>query len=281
MARISGTSGSAYRISRFLGLNEAPDGDTSLKMGEAAEMRNWRVTDAGNLVRRPGTRDIAVLSPSLGIHIDPEVLYLKEMDSSTFECTAYSSVSVGDGGLLVLSGTSGTLTYNTWHDYLNYYIQDLDGGVWKFSIVNHETDADPYLWYFCPVLIDETQSTADCVKALWSGNIGGSEVLVAAASGVLWSLEPAGAAWRRTSLGSCGTGGPVSMFGFGGKLYILAGGAYKVWDGHSAAVPERHADAHFGRFRSRDRHDHAGRRQPDPRCRRGRHRPNTCAKNLL
>lgn len=42
------------RIDRFLGLHEAPDGDTVLKGGEAGLMRNFRVTGQGHLQLRPG-----------------------------------------------------------------------------------------------------------------------------------------------------------------------------------------------------------------------------------
>lgn len=43
-----------WRIDKFLGLNENPDGDTKLKLGEATVIRNWRVTRDRNLRRRPG-----------------------------------------------------------------------------------------------------------------------------------------------------------------------------------------------------------------------------------
>lgn len=43
-----------YRISRWLGLNESPDGDTGLKLGEAAAMRNFRITRENHLQIRPG-----------------------------------------------------------------------------------------------------------------------------------------------------------------------------------------------------------------------------------
>ena len=36
-------------IKKFLGLNENPDGDTVLKRGELAEMRNFRITQDGHL----------------------------------------------------------------------------------------------------------------------------------------------------------------------------------------------------------------------------------------
>ena len=62
MARITGAADEkVFQIQRWLGLNENPDGDTKLKMGEAAEMRNFRVTRDGNLQKRPGCRAIQTL----------------------------------------------------------------------------------------------------------------------------------------------------------------------------------------------------------------------------
>lgn len=43
-----------YTVDRFLGINEAADGYTELKMGEASKMVNWFITDAYNLTVRPG-----------------------------------------------------------------------------------------------------------------------------------------------------------------------------------------------------------------------------------
>lgn len=55
MSTIRATSNEAvYKIDKFLGLNENPDGDTKLKLGEASVCRNWRVTRDRNLQRRPG-----------------------------------------------------------------------------------------------------------------------------------------------------------------------------------------------------------------------------------
>ena len=45
---------STFQIKRWLGLNENPDGDTAIKMGEASEMRNFRITKEGHLQKRPG-----------------------------------------------------------------------------------------------------------------------------------------------------------------------------------------------------------------------------------
>lgn len=57
MAKISGNAAtSVFQIKKWLGVNEHADGDTRLKMGEAAEMHNWRITDGGSLQIRPGTK---------------------------------------------------------------------------------------------------------------------------------------------------------------------------------------------------------------------------------
>lgn len=55
MAGINATDNTTtFRIQKWLGLNQSPDGDTGLKMGEAAIMRNFRITREGHLQIRPG-----------------------------------------------------------------------------------------------------------------------------------------------------------------------------------------------------------------------------------
>ena len=56
---------SMMKISSFLGLNENPDGDTALKTGEMAEMRNFRITMDNHLQIRPGTKTILSLYDAL------------------------------------------------------------------------------------------------------------------------------------------------------------------------------------------------------------------------
>lgn len=51
-----------FTVDRFIGINEAADGFTEVKMGEASAMRNFLVTDACNLTVRPG---IQRLDPQL------------------------------------------------------------------------------------------------------------------------------------------------------------------------------------------------------------------------
>jgi hypothetical protein len=52
----------SFKIDRFFGVNEAPDGDTGLNMGEAAVMRNFRITKEGNLQKRPGYKTVLALA---------------------------------------------------------------------------------------------------------------------------------------------------------------------------------------------------------------------------
>lgn len=63
MARIlSPGQNSVLKIDSFLGLNENPDGDTTLKPGEFCEMRNFRITKDRHLQIRPGSKKILDLS---------------------------------------------------------------------------------------------------------------------------------------------------------------------------------------------------------------------------
>lgn len=54
-----------FQLRRFLGLNENPDGDTTLKEGELAQMQNFRITPNGHLQIRPGTRTVVSLAEAL------------------------------------------------------------------------------------------------------------------------------------------------------------------------------------------------------------------------
>ncbi|MDR0906715.1 MAG: hypothetical protein LBN00_11200 [Oscillospiraceae bacterium] len=51
---LTGDSPSVYKVAKWLGINENPDGDTEIRAGEAAEMENFRVTRDWSLQLRPG-----------------------------------------------------------------------------------------------------------------------------------------------------------------------------------------------------------------------------------
>lgn len=65
MAQITVTDNTKiYQIKKWLGLNESPDGDTGLRMGEAAVMRNFRITRESHLQIRPGYASVCSLGSS-------------------------------------------------------------------------------------------------------------------------------------------------------------------------------------------------------------------------
>lgn len=149
MAQITAKDNSSIlKIKSFLGLNENPDGDTTLKVGEMAEMRNFRVTQDKHLQIRPGSKTLLSLADAL------------------------SALSEGTAG-----GESETRVY----------------GVWR-------------------------------------GIAGASEHILAVYGGHIWDIDAEiGSA---SGKGTC-PDGEAHFFGFGGKVYLLAGGEYKSWDGGS------------------------------------------------
>ena len=90
-----------------------------------------------------------------------------------------------------------------------------------------------YSWNFNPVTA-KGNSADSVVRGIWSGFVGGREVLCAACNGYLWELERReGGEWGKTACGAIDTSSDVHMFGFGGNMYLLNGSEYKVWDGES------------------------------------------------
>lgn len=66
MARINGADEtSVLRIKKFLGLNENPDGDTTLKTGEMSSMHNFRITQDNHLQTRPGCKTVVNIKEML------------------------------------------------------------------------------------------------------------------------------------------------------------------------------------------------------------------------
>ena len=67
------TNDKVFSVQKWYGLNEHPDGDTRLRMGEASKMINWRITRDGNLKLRPGQEFITGLGPSYVLHISESI----------------------------------------------------------------------------------------------------------------------------------------------------------------------------------------------------------------
>lgn len=93
-----------FTVDRFLGINEAVDGNTEQRMGEASHMVNWTVTDGYNLSTRPGvqrldfegTRDAGtVLAMWAGFIADKEYLVLVDFKGRRDRIWMYESTEEG------------------------------------------------------------------------------------------------------------------------------------------------------------------------------------------
>ena len=83
MATISArTNDKVFSVQKWYGLNEHPDGDTRLKMGEASTMVNWRITRDGNLKLRPGQEFVFGLGPSYEAVMDSAIKIIGQFTAS-------------------------------------------------------------------------------------------------------------------------------------------------------------------------------------------------------
>ena len=218
MATISANSSEKiYKITAFAGLHESPDGDTKLKAGEAAKMRNFMITRDGNLKKRPGTKPICGLLQSYGV-ADTAETYTTDKPN---QLTMYATLSASSDGFF--SGTTSSVVTDFEANIGKYWIRN-GYQAYKLSEVGEDT-----LTFIVEEITTTESDTA--VKAMWSGYVNKVKYFVAACNGHLWYLTESGGAWTRTSIGAVDTSGSVHLYGFSEKLYILTATDYQEWDG--------------------------------------------------
>lgn len=124
-----------YRITRWLGVNQAQEGESRLSSGEAADMRNFRITSGGALRKRPGSRNVAGLLNEFNLVVDSSVneVLLEESGTSEAKFTMYPAVSVSSAGELEMSGAPETVTNANADAHIGWYYRDGDGLVHKFK----------------------------------------------------------------------------------------------------------------------------------------------------
>lgn len=236
MARVTTPSGEqVWRIQTWRGLNENPDGDTKLRAGEASVCNNWRVTRDGNLHVRPGTRNIVGLLGDYALVEGADDIY--ELQAAGFVRMLWSGMTVTPTGIIDVTGSRVSLeaanmpaaaeTYKGYYFFrsatqtarrLVGYSWDAEAGVWAL------------IWRDIKVAGGGTNTA---VRGMWSGNVAGEDVFVAACNGKLWKLRETNHEWDRQEIGAIQTTDRVFMFGFAGKLYLLNGTEYKCWDGET------------------------------------------------
>lgn len=135
MARIqASTAEKIFQLKAFAGLHENPDGDTKLKLGESAKMRNFAITRDGNLRKRRGTKTLFSLSETApiagmwtGFVRNREVflcgcggkLY-SLWDAETGEFAVTEIGSINDASRIHMFGFGGVVYILDGADYLQY-----------------------------------------------------------------------------------------------------------------------------------------------------------------
>lgn len=238
MAKITSTSEEkVYKISEWLGLNENPDGDTRLKLGEAAVMRNFKITRDGSLQKRPGLNSLAfVWQVYKALPDGPE----KEIVTAQPQLEVHQYISCDrHTGELTLSDGKRTLLSD--FDYADYYDTDniyvSDGQYYTVMSCKYRSSAGGYVWAMYGIEVKHLHESKP-VKSLWRGYIGGKYRLVGILNGYLTELHNGEKFVFRPIGQFSGTteDWDVSVFGFADVLYICSSGPgfgvrYLYWDG--------------------------------------------------
>lgn len=237
MAKIASNSEEkVFRIGEWLGMNENPDGDTRLRLGEAAVMRNFKVTRDKSLQKRPGLNALAFVvqyykwfstdeytkiettAPQLEVFMDATV------DRMTGE------VTLGEQWMLP-SDFDGT----RYREDQNVVILS-DGRCCSAISCRQNSTTGKYEWTMLVIRVGLLEMKKP-VQDLWSGYVGGKYRLVGAVNGHLAELHN-GDEFVFRYIGYFGgvLEGKVSLFGFSDTLYICSSGPgsdvrYLYWDG--------------------------------------------------
>ena len=217
-----------FKIAAWRGLNENPDGDTKLKLGEAAAMQNWRVTRDGNLQRRPGTLTVKGLMREYMLQTDTMAQAVKTSARESGQFVLHENAAATSDGFIEVSGQTAAAEYENWQEYAGWYWKN-GTKVWQLAECAYDGEADSYTWKMKKVhAISPAVDTV--VKGLWSGLVGDREYMLAACDERLWIVHD-GTDFTKIEVGHIDTTERVFMFGYNKKLYIMNGKEYKEWDG--------------------------------------------------
>lgn len=214
-----------FSCKAWLGLHESPDGDTKLKFGEAANIRNWRITRDRNLKVRPGEDVISGLCRSYSLLVASTVEDARIDNDTSSVLTMYPTASAADGKI-TLSGTSVSVKSDSASQYAGYYWRETKFKVWQ--LVSCDSINGQHIWKMKRVRAVAASANPK-VAGLWQGLVNGTEYVLAACDGKLWKLYDG--EWKKEEIGDVDTTQTVRIFGFSGSAYILDGKKYRQWDG--------------------------------------------------
>lgn len=146
-----------------------------------------------------------------------------------------SEISLADEGRTFpkggfYKGADGNIYYDA--DKQGFWAHS-DGYSYCWAYLCRPGEADTWTWYGEPVAQEVSGTQDNTVRGIWSGLVQGEEIIAAACAGHLWKLAESGGVWTKTEIGAVDTSGPVEMFGFSNRLYVLDGKEYRVWDGET------------------------------------------------
>lgn len=214
-----------FSCKAWLGLHESPDGDTKLKFGEAANMRNWRITRDRNLKVRPGEDVISGLCRSYSLLVASTVEDARIDTDTSSVLTMYPTAAAADGKI-TLSGTSVSVKSDSASQYAGYYWRETKFKVWQ--LVSCDSTDGQHIWKMKRVRAVAASANPK-VAGLWQGLVNGTEYVLAACDGKLWKLYDG--EWKKEEIGDVDTTQTVRIFGFSESAYILDGKKYRQWDG--------------------------------------------------
>ena len=243
MAEIKASSDEkVFRVHEFLGLNESPDGDTKLKLGEASVMRNFKITRDRSLQKRPGMDSMRSMTSGGIINMNGTEEVVLTDNIGIIEVTLYPQAFLIDGEI-VGKGTPVVISSQDAEsgDYANYFYTAEDGTWYKFSYVAVNSGSSlPYYWYMNKLEIGSVTFSDTEVKDLWIGNVDGMKKVYGWVDGALvliWQEDigfifqvmakiTVPEAMEKYSQN-------VSLFGFENKLWAVVGWALCCWDDNS------------------------------------------------
>ena len=221
MAKISGGSDEkVFRIQSFLGLNESPDGDTKLKLGEAAAMRNFKITRDGSLQKRPGLKDVTgklaqeyryeLTESSSGISVTTQTDYLP---CSKIYINQVTGEIYGVGTYNLPASQAESITLQDGYAYQS-------GNDWLRPRQATLQDDGRYQWKFRRISTLQTGPFDAPVSNLWNGYIDDMNRTMCACGGHLFELSQDG----MVAVNDLGTFGVSTegmyMFGYNNRMYF-------------------------------------------------------------
>ena len=222
---------SIMSIKEFLGLNENPDGDTKLKMGEAAVIRNFKVTRDGNLQRRPGSDMVKGLLQTYSL-VEDEAAVVRTDENVPGQLIMYPNAEARGDGFIELSGEAVAVSFDNAEEHSGYYWRYNDYNSYKLvSCIQNE--AGEYVWTMQKVRCVGQETP---VAGIWAGNVMERECMVAACDGKLWLVHD-GADFCKEEIGDIDTSSEVFFFG---STFLTLASSSSV-----SSVPTPHLEARF------------------------------------